>query len=246
MQIIVASDWHPDWVTAGLDRYDDVEHAVEEVMEMCIDRKVDAFIFAGDLCNPGTHRCHRAIGLAVRVAETLNEEGIAQLWIPGNHDVIEDGHGSHTLSMLIELGYLTVKDSPGLTLLGPKRNGEQSVNVMCLPYTPRSHDYDPEEEIRKLGDVAPDIIVGHLNIEGITPGSETADMPRGRHVYFPYDLVRETFPDALLINGHYHQQQVWKGTGGRNKQGIHIPGSLARLTRTEKDHSPGWLVLEVN
>lgn len=254
MKILVTSDWHPDWTTAGVERFDDVEHAVEEALEMCVEQRVDAFVFAGDLCNPGTHRAPRSMALAVRTAERLQDEGIDQLWIPGNHDVIEDGHGLDTLAVLSELGYANVVRSPRLTSVGPRRGGnDKSMSVFCLPFTPRSHDYDPEEELNKLkkeayasakGRSGPDMIVGHLNIEGITVGSETSDMPRGRNVFFPYELTRKLFPDTLLVNGHYHQQQIWKGRNGRNKQGIHIPGSLVRLTRTEKDHAPGWLFIE--
>lgn len=250
MKILTTSDWHPDWVTAGVDRYSDVEHAVEEMLEVCVDGEVDAFLFIGDLCDPGTHRSHRAVALAVRVAEELRSEGVEQLWLPGNHDVIEDGNGLSTLCPLAELGYLNLMSAPGVTQLSrPRRvpgGRAEMLNVLCLPFTPRSHDYDPEEKLRELAKhgVAPDIIAGHLNIEGITPGSETVDMPRGRNVFYPYDVARELFPGALLLNGHYHQQQVWKGTNGRNKQGIHIPGSPTRLMRVERDHTPGWLIIE--
>ncbi len=40
-----------------------------------------------------------------------------------------------------------------------------------------------------------------------------------------------------MVHGHYHQQQVFDG--------IHIPGSLARLTAGEEKHRPSFLVLEV-
>ena len=84
---------------------------------------------------------------------------------------------------------------------------------------------------------SPVIIAGHLNLEGITAGSETTKMPRGREVYWPLDAIRECFPDALVLGGHYHERQLY--------QGVQIIGSLARLTFGEEDTQPAFIEVEV-
>lgn len=79
----------------------------------------------------------------------------------------------------------------------------------------------------------PQLIVGHLMIEGIAVGSETRDMPRGRDVFLPIDSLRDHFPDAKIVNGHYHDGQMYKG--------VHIPGALARFTVGEAQNTPRFL-----
>ena len=246
MKILCTSDWHPDWVTAGVPRFDDVQETVERTVDYALAEGVDAYFFLGDLCDPGTSRSYRAIALLIRVAMTLAEEGIQVICLTGNHDVIEDGSGSSTLAPLEELGCVYVVSRPALTAVTP--NGAPPLNVLCLPFTPRSHPYDPEEVVREHAKNGGDdihLVIGHLNIEGIAAGSETTDLPRGRQVFFPYELCKELLPNATLLNGHYHERQHWRGKGGKDKQGIHIPGAPQRLTFSEEQNDPGFFILEV-
>jgi DNA repair exonuclease SbcCD nuclease subunit len=237
VKVLITSDWHLDAVTAGVPRYEDLKRALNEVWEAM--GGVDAFLFLGDLCNPGTGRCHRAVAAATKFVEGLDSSMTPSLWLTGNHDVVEDGHGSHTLMPLASMRerHHVIADAPGRYEVG-------GLGVLALPFTPRSHAYDPEEVVETASSNAStiDVVVGHLNVEGIGPGSETKDMPRGREVFFPYDLLRKRFPKALLLNGHYHEGQVWKK--GKAKQGVHVPGSLERLTFGEQANAPGWIVAE--
>ena len=125
---------------------------------------------------------------------------------------------------------IRVYDGPCLEVFG-------GCDVLALPFTSRAHAYDPAEAVRQNGTDAPALVLGHLNIEGIEPGSETADFPRGREVFLPVPLIRERFPNATIACGHYHRRQVF--------QGVHIPGSLARLTFGEEENEPGFLIAEV-
>jgi hypothetical protein len=81
------------------------------------------------------------------------------------------------------------------------------------------------------------IVIGHLMLEGIAPGSETTDMARGRDVFLPVAALRAAFPDCVICNGHYHTAQTYKT--------VHIPGSLIRLTKGEIGNVPGYLIVDV-
>jgi hypothetical protein len=171
---------------------------------------------------------------------------VAVLCLTGNHDVIEDGTGAHPLlavkEVYLEDARVVVADSPRYWSIWNGRSlvqDECECNVLALPYVARSHAYDPVEAVAGFvqNDAKPDLVVGHLNIAGATPGSETEDMPRGREVVYPVDAVRKAWPGAVLVNGHYHKAGECKG--------VHHPGALARLTFGEEEHVPGFLVVEV-
>ena len=113
------------------------------------------------------------------------------------------------------------------------------LGLFGLPFTAPNRAYDPERVVEEFesGGRKIKVVAGHLNIEGIEPGSETTSMARGREVFWPKAAIKKKFPKALWLNGHYHRQQVF--------QGIHIPGSLLRLAHDEEDNKPGFLVFEV-
>jgi len=63
-------------------------------------------------------------------------------------------------------------------------------------------------------------------------------MPRGRDVFWPLDALREVCPDALLVGGHHHRRQIYRG--------VQVVGALAGpLVFGEEDLRPGYLVLEL-
>jgi DNA repair exonuclease SbcCD nuclease subunit len=230
-RLIITSDWHADWNTAGSVRYEDVRKAVGEVVEAC--KPGDLFLFLGDLADPEALRSHLASGLAMRVFDELDDRKVDQVWIPGNHDVVEDGYGSSTLSVLESFKVLHA--TPQVQVI-------DGVTVLSFPYVPRALAYKPEEfveSIRLPANADPNrmVVISHLNIEGIGPGSETTDMPRGRDVFLPLTSVRKRWPKALVFNGHYHRRQRFDG--------VHIPGSLCRLMFSEEHNEPGFLIAEV-
>lgn len=236
MKVLFTGDWHLDRVTAGVLRYEEIADTVGRMLQAALEERVDLFVFDGDLGNPGTNRIHRAVTYAMRVAQRLLDSQIPSLWLPGNHDVVEDGFGTSVLSPLAELVGVTVMESPGYVEF-------KGVGFLVLPFTSRSHTYDPAAMVRATAEegrrVA--VVVGHLTIEGMARGSEVIDMPRGRDVLFPYAECKTLFPEALLVNGHYHCGGQWDGPLGP----VHLPGALARLTMGERGFAPGYLVAEV-
>jgi len=236
MRILFFSDLHLDTVTAGVPRWDDLTGGLDKIYEAAVAERVDLVVFAGDWCDPGT-KASRCIWRAGYEAARYAGASIPTRWLVGNHDVIEDGHGSHVLLPLKAFDQHSVIDN------GPTFEHLDDAQFLWLPYTPRSHAYDPEEAIENYAkwvkkDGRPLIIVGHLNLEGIGPGSETKDLPRGRDVFWPLDAIAEHMPRAILVGGHYHKPQQWRG--------VNIIGSVERLTFGEEgDPVKGYMILEI-
>lgn len=237
LRILTCSDWHADWSTRGVDRFDDVARAVEQTVKEAVDRKVDLYAMTGDLCDPDSgSSVFRCVALALDAARELRSRGIMSFWVAGNHDVIEDGRGRTTLEPLCSLG-----SCAGLTGVFEKAESFvwRSTRFLTLPYTARSCAYDPAAAAAaavKESSELPLVVLGHLHVPGVIPGEETAEMPRGREVLFPVEQLRGKA--RLMINGHYHRRQT-------TPDGIEIPGSLVRLTFAEEGNDPGFIVSEV-
>lgn len=234
MRVVVSSDWHPDKSTAGFPRFDDVEAAAEASVDFAIRWKADRYLFLGDLCDPDSPDLIRCQVMAQRKAERMAKAHIRQTWLVGNHDVLEDGRGTTVLDVLEQVSdFVDVVSEPGF-----------SFGIACLPYTPLSHNYDPESAVLGMRlDVEsgiqdePAIVATHLMLEGIAAGSETEDMPRGRDVFLPIDAAKKVFPGAIFLAGHYHRRQFYRG--------VQVVGSLANLTRADAHNTPGFLAIEV-
>jgi len=231
-KLLITSDWHLDATTAGVERREDLEAAVDRIACVVKEERVDGFAFLGDLTDPDSPRAWRALEVALRFAVNLDACEVDQLWLVGNHDVVEDGRGSSTLLPLRGAGFRVV-DTPQSTVLA-------GVPVVALPFTPRSHAYDPAAFVRDrppLQATGAPLVISHLCVEGIEPGSESKEFARGREVFLPLEQIAASMPGALVFNGHYHRRQTFRE--------VNVPGSLARLTRGERENSPGFLIVEV-
>ena len=251
MRLCISSDWHLDRYTAGLCRFDDVARSARAVVALAKSERCDGFVFTGDLADPGP-AAHRCSAFAIEVASDLASAGIWSRWLVGNHDVVEDGSGSSTLSPLAAYGEargviprsrslvdsiraIDVWGSPTIEWLA------EGVLAVALPHPPRGVGYVPEEYVGGLSEVDGTVLVfGHLTVPGIERGSEVLDMPRGREVRYPIEAIRERWGDrAVCLNGHYHRSYR------RAQSPVIVPGSLERLTKSEALNEPGCLILEV-
>lgn len=246
MKILITSDWHRDHVTGGIARALEVERGARYCVAEAMKQKVDVFLFGGDLCDPDDGAAViAAAAFTIEVALELARARIMSVWIAGNHDVIEDGSGRTTLSALravsmrlaSEYAPILVFEQPDSVVLNTKR---EALPFLALPFTATSHTYRPDKIVEMFapGFTNGGMVFGHLKVEGVQPGEETTEMPRGRDIVFPREELRRLMPKAFLGNGHYHRRQVYDG--------VHIPGSLARLTFGEREHVPGFLIAEVS
>lgn len=236
MRLLCVSDLHLDAISYGVERFEEVRDGLQQAVTAAIRAEVDRFVCLGDVCNPGTNRAPRAIAAVVEAAQQLSAGGIESWWLTGNHDVVEDGSGAHTLLPLREarLPLVDVVDEPGVIW------STGGCGVIALPYVPLVRAYDPEECVRGIAakwTFDKHLVIGHLNIASATPGSESGELARGRAMVWPTAAIRERWPGALMIGGHYHKAGVYEG--------VHVVGSAARFSVDESDHVPAWLMVEV-
>jgi hypothetical protein len=231
VRLALSSDWHADRVTDGIPRYSEIEAAAWASAKAAVEWRADAYVFLGDLADPdGGPSTLRAVALAVAVAQHLAMAGVWSHWLPGNHDVFEDGSGGCVLDAI--RGFETLRGpKPELLAPGPfSVGGPGGAPALALPFAPSSHGYDVAGSVGMAMDGA--LVFSHLVVPGITPGSETTEMPRGREVRLPIDLVASK--RMSVFQGHYHRRQVHAG--------VQVVGSLARLTHGEASHDPGFLL----
>lgn len=241
-KILHCSDAHLDWRTAGLSRFDDIVAAFEETKRAAIEEKVEVYVFTGDLGDPDSGSivlriAEYVVGLGVELAN----DGIESVWVAGNHDVSEDGHGTTMLSPLSALQQIEgetgvhVFNKPGRFYL-PDRT-----LVIGLPYPSLACPYAPGPVLAgfRTTDARATIVATHLQYPGIVPGEESKEMGRGRDVPFPWEGCD---PSWLVLGGHYHERQVWTAPNGVK---VNIAGALARLTHGEERHRPSYAIYEV-
>lgn len=233
MRAIVSSDWHLDAVTAGVPRYEEIERSVSQAVQCAIENEVNAFLFLGDLCDYDSVHSFRAVTYAAQVAAYLQNQGVITLWLAGNHDTIEDGHGTTVLSPLRALADIVAESASIVTIPTAKRDYE----VAALPYASGANAYDAEEFVREWSGSKPDLVISHLSLIGITPGSETHDFARGKDHLLPLKAIRECWGDVPIFQGHYHRRQVFEG--------VNVVGSLARLTFGEEENEPSYSLVEI-
>jgi DNA repair exonuclease SbcCD nuclease subunit len=235
VNICHSSDWHADAVTLGVRRLAEIEKAAWETAKAAKKAGCSHYLFTGDLCDPDKNmNVYDAVRVAQDIALWLTSQNIESHWVAGNHDVVEDGSGTTTLRPLKALGGLVrVYEQPDVVGLG------EDVSMIVLPFTATSHSYDPAKFVEKA-EMGNDtlLVAGHLNIEGVIPGEETREMPRGRDVYYPVKALRKLKNPKLLVNGHYHRRMV-------TDDGIHVPGTLARLTFGEEENQPGYFIYTI-
>lgn len=230
MKLLVFSDVHEDWTTGGFERDAEIGRATTQVRCYQASEPVDLVLFLGDWCDPDSVGTHRAAAKAVELYRSLQTPSY---WLTGNHDVIHDGRGSHTLMALKKAGGNVIDEPTSIVV-------SHDFFLVFLPYTSLSHAYDPEAFIRSIGCPPPGarvVVAGHMtSIPGVPHGSETDEMGRGRDMVFPVAACREVFGEnVVMMNGHFHQRIV--------DGPVLVPGSLARLTHGEERNDPGFLVV---
>jgi DNA repair exonuclease SbcCD nuclease subunit len=248
MRIVLVSDAHLDARTSGIERFDEIRESFEQAVAFAVDDKARAnlFVFCGDLCDSDDGRDVLRAGAYVGdVALRLRSHGIPSLWLAGNHDVVYDGRTTAIETLLAIESSRGSEDYVPVVVAssGPKYGriiGAGAV-VLGLPYAPDSYDAGAallgaaafaREHRQRL------LVFHHLMLPGMHPGSESAELARGKDRAFPLDAYREAKP-LLTVGGHYHRHQ-------KTPEGIVIVGALARLTHGEEDNTPGYVAIDVD
>lgn len=245
-----------DAVTAGRLRLPEFKDYVLKLRGAIQQEKPDLVSIKGDYFDPGGMNAH---GLTVELmfaVEGIHRDtfdvGGRDVWIPGNHDVIETSEGYTTISPVaraVRGGFChsTRKDGIGpdigpVICERPKLIEFPTFYVLALPYVARAVGFDYQDGVDKLFESKrhdlPVVVMGHLTVPGATLGSESKEMARGRDVDLP-NLTK--WKPRVVMNGHYHRAQRVKVNGYE----VIIPGSPMRFNFGEaRDGNKGYTIIE--
>lgn len=270
MRLLLTSDWHLDAITGGHDRWPELDAYLHEIERAIEKHNVDVLAFLGDAFDPGTSqeaRWHAEImGWAYRL--TLKLE--ASIWIAGNHDVLETSNAGQPCTILSPLARIVeeanqdphglpsdvlsrihVIETPRVVQVELSSRNER-LAIVGLPYMARAiASADPDaygvaiDAAKHMGaDGWPSVVLGHLMLEGMVPGSET-EMLRGRDIPLPIREIGELNP-ALVANGHYHRREVVRRSYDDKHIDVQIVGAPVHMTFGERDDGArGFLIVEV-
>lgn len=244
MRIVAVSDLHLDHFTRGVSRFEDISSALHHSVDHAVRVQANCFACLGDLCDPDVNMVpFRALNVVAKLIMHLYANNIPSIWIAGNHDVIEDGSGATTLTPLRALQALKMNDGTDAVRIceTPSVFEFAGCSMLALPFTPTVNGYDPTQFVAaQLDTDYPLVILSHLAVTGVQPGEETTKMPRGRDIVLPDGMLRSRAAPTLVLQGHYHRRQVFRGNGVP----VHVVGSLAQLNFGEEDNAPGFLDIE--
>lgn len=245
-RMLLFSDLHLDAVTMGVPRFEELLGTLAQVKEIARVNECSSYVFLGDLCNPDSPTAFRCVAAMAEWGREMRKDlGAEGYFVDGNHDVVEDGHGTSVLSPLASVDGAEVVHSPSEYV-------QDGVNLAFLPYPSRAKSYDPTKWA-KVFEKNTGLVFGHLNLKDAVPakreggdevdeygaivGTESEEMARGREVMWPVKNLRARCPGAKLFGGHYH--------GGVTFGGVHIVGSPALFTFGEQANRPRVGVIDL-
>jgi exonuclease SbcD len=266
MKLLHAADLHIGFSVPGLPSAQ--YHALHELTEAAIDRKVDAVIWAGDTFH--SRRPSPAdLLVAVRAANRLRQAGVELFVGTGNHDgyTAIGNADSHTLGWWAALESALDDGRGEIHVMTEARVYRGGLAVAHLPYPHRrlvaGTELTPQEQVAEAGRIATrtvvdlaeqsaDLLVAHVSFEGASLGSEAAMRMGWDAMLDP--VVLEAFPYVAL--GHVHVQQeiaenAWYAGSlvpmgwGDTATGFLVveDGTVAKVVPAS---SPSWLTAELD
>lgn len=274
IRIVFISDLHFDAHTDGFARFDDVKDSLQAAVDHAKETKADALVACGDFCDPDAGDVvYRMLEVLEGAALECSSHGIFFFAEDGNHDVVEDGSGTSTLTPLrplegVTAGRVRVFESPGVAFLDEAIDAEDlgkrpgaSALLAFLPYPSRAREYDPEKALQdaaaraRAAGVDAVLVVSHLNVKDLEvswrKGSEDDEMARGRRKLLPDGAFLKTVfgvTPMRVIQGHYHEPLDLDGEQGHKAWYVplHVVGSPERLTHGEERKACSLLEVTVD
>ena len=207
---------------------DSLFNKIEQMRDICIDRKVDVVLCGGDIFNIKTpnKNSHYLVSQTISLFKSFPCPILA---VYGNHDIRQDN-----ASTLPKQPFYTLIKSGALNYLSDELFDNGNIRIFGMDYCsfPINDDFNRENKGEKI-----QICVAHVNAS-----SKFSDL-FGEKVYTYQDLSN-TSPD-IFVFGHYHPDQGIEVLN--NKHFINI-GSLSRgsLKRDEITRIPNIGYIEID
>jgi exonuclease SbcD len=137
MRFLHTGDWHVGKPIRGRSRMEEFERALEQVVDIAVDQRVDAVLHAGDLYE---HRSAApdADGLVFETLLRLHSNGTPVVAIPGNHDSAArlEAFAGLLRAVNVDLAARVVPPEEGGVLELGSRDGSETMRVACVPFVP--------------------------------------------------------------------------------------------------------------
>lgn len=248
MKILFWSDTHLGLTIAGYDATEDAVRAGQVIVGAAED--ADLVVFGGDLFNDARPKPY-VVATAIDLLTPIYKPFII---LPGNHDA-----GQGNILVETEEGELTLQPAPDA--LEPIRRLPWTQEYICIPEQPCIQEFGDHrfllaghisdamaksiagcsaqdlidhvfEEALRVGVSA---VFSHLDVEGVTPGTEM-NIRRGNRLVMPWDIAKRL--PCPIINGHIHTRQ-------KKAPNLFQPGSVIATDFGDVDGKKGYMVLEV-
>jgi DNA repair protein SbcD/Mre11 len=263
MRFLHTGDWHVGRTIRGRSRTDEFAAALDEVVAIATDQKVDAVLLAGDIYDKHVVS-HDADELIFGTLIRLFEKHIKVVAIPGNHD--SEARLAAFAPLLERVGtHVVPRVAPphaGGVVSIEARDGKQSAAIACLPFiSPRRFsgaaelfestskgyvDFDKgvgqvlraHEETWREDQV--NLVLGHLFVSGSQPGGSEREITIGAD----YAVSPQQLPTTAnyIALGHIHKPQKVRGTASDTR----YCGSLLQLDFGERGQDKSVTVVEAS
>lgn len=258
MRILHTADWHVGKKLGRIDRRQEFEQVLDEIVAIARDQKVDLVLVAGDLLDRALPPLD-SISLVLDALFRLSDAGGRVLAIPGNHDsaplfellapLVAD-RGVHLVPRIRKPG------AGGLAQV-PSRDGNETAYIAALPFLHEAEFIDfmqPSEEWFKgyadkirllcaaLCEPIPSdgvgILMGHFFVDGSELGGGERRIQIGPQYAATPQAIPATVQYAAL--GHVHRPQEVNGAAVRSR----YSGSLLQLDFSERTHRKQVVIVD--
>ncbi len=263
MRFLHTADWHAGKPIRGRSRMDEYEGALEQVVEIAVDQRVDAVLHAGDLYE---HRSAApdADRLVFETLLRLHSHGVPVVAIPGNHDSAPrlDAFAGLLRAVNVDVAARVLPpDGGGVVELG-SRDGSETLRVACVPFVPERRFgsavelFDSTEawfqsyadgmgnlmDAMAAGfrDDAVNVVLAHLYAAGAKLGGGEREATVGLDYAVPAGRLPANA--SYLALGHIHRPQRVPGS----RAPARYAGSLIQLDFGETEQAKSVVVVEAH
>jgi exonuclease SbcD len=263
MRFLHTADWHVGKQIRGRSRLDEFEAALDQVVEVAVEERVDAVLVAGDLYEHGAPS-PEADALVFEALVRLRAEGVRVVAIPGNHD--SPARLEALTTLLAPLGIAVVprvrRPGEGGIVEIPSRDGTELAQVACVPFVPERRFADAAALFESteswyasyaegMGELlaamargfrpgAVHVLLAHLYTDGALLGGGERELTIG----MAYAVSPSRLPGtaAYVALGHVHRPQRVRGA----PTAARYAGSLIQLDFGEVDQRKSVAVVEAS
>jgi len=225
----------------GLDsRLIDFFNTFDLMVDTAIKENVDAFLLAGDAYKTRDPSPTQQKGFGERIKK-LSKAGIPVILVVGNHDTPNAEGKANTLDIYsaLEIDNVWVSRKPEFLKI-PTKSG--ILQVITAPWLHKSDFKDLGEKLlsfyEKIDANIPAVVVGHLEVEGSSMGSEKG-LAIGNDVTIPLSLLTDRRLSYVAL-GHIHKHQILNADPP-----VIYAGSPERIDFGEAKEEKGFIMIDI-